>query len=268
MNGKRLSARLLLLVAALLAAAAFLVPDSWPPFAGHVDFTSPFPAANAVAGPRLSIPMVSQYQGLAQDNVNCGPAAVVAIVRYLHPSTAVTSTAAQVRAARDLTGRPEGETYLPDLVRALNAFDVPSALLYAGDGPAGGKDPLSAVRSALERGRPVIVTLGGVTLGRGAAYGDHFVIVTGMDSRTGLVDVVDPDNQPARGADWVPGGIGQWPASLIRAAMGTARETGALGVVAGAERTDTISPPLVLLPAALVFALLSLRVSRRRVRRS
>lgn len=267
LNGDWRGTRLLTLVAVLLAAAAFLVPSTWPPFAGHLNFTGSFPAANAVTGLPLPIEPVSQYQGLPTDNVDCGPAAMVAIVRYARPSLATTSTAAQVRAARALTGRPAGETYLPDLVRALKAFGVPSTLLYTRDGPAGDKDPLSAVRFALERGRPVIVTLGGVTLGRGAGYGDHFVIITGMDARTGLLDVVDPDNQPPHNADWVPGGRGQWPAALVRAAMGTARETDALGVIAGAARSDTVSPALVFLPAALVFALLSLGRALRRVRR-
>jgi hypothetical protein len=267
LNGDWLGTRLLALMAVLLAAAAFLVPSTWPPFAGHLDFTGSFPAANAVTGSPLPIEPVSQYQGLPTDNVDCGPAAVVAIVRYARPSLTTAGTGAQVRTARDRTGRPAGETYLPDLVRALNAFGIRGTLLYARDGPAGDKDPLSAVRFALERGRPVIVTLGGVTLGRGEGYGDHFVVITGIDARTGLVDVVDPDNQPPHHADWVPGGRGQWPASLVRAAMSTARETGALGVIAGAARSGTVSPALVFLPAALVFALLSLGPALRRLRR-
>jgi hypothetical protein len=247
-----------LIIAVPLALCAFLVPGSWSPFAGRLTVTSPFPERNAVLGPDLPIPLISQYQGLATDNVNCGPAAVAAIVRYVRPDIADMDTASLVATARDHTGEPSGDTYLPGLARALNAFGVPSALLYAGDAGSDGADPLAPVQAVLAQGWPVIVTVDGGALGRGPEYGDHFVVVIGMNPQASLVDVVDPDTQTPQGATWMPGGTQEWPASLVRTAMKAAWERNALGVVAGARRTGVIPPMLLFLPPAVLLALLSM----------
>jgi hypothetical protein len=225
-------------------------------------YTGPLPAVNAVAGPDFPIPLVSQYQGLATDNVNCGPASIAAIVQYVRPGIGATmDTASLVGDARDKTGEPTGDTYLPELAKALDAYGVPSAPLYAADG---GGDPLVAVRVALEHGRPIIVTLGGAALGRGSAYGDHFVVIIGMNLQASLVDVVDPDTQTPGNAQWMPGGRQQWPASSVRAAMDDAQERDALGVVAGAQRDGVLPPPLVFLPPACLLALACVLPRRRR----
>src|SRR5438045_2401711 len=101
----------------LLASAAFLVlcalrvPRSWPPFAGQLGFTGPLHAADAVRGPDLPIELISQYQGLAEDNVNCGPAGVAAILLYARPDLAAMDPATLVATIRQDTGEPEGDTY-------------------------------------------------------------------------------------------------------------------------------------------------------------
>jgi hypothetical protein len=234
------------LLALALVLRALPVPHPWAPFAGQLRVAGLFPTTNAVGGPDLPVPLVSQYQGLATDNVNCGPASIAAIVQYLRPDSGNTTDAALlVAGARDKTGEPTGETYLPGLAHALDAFGVPSAPLYASDG---GGDPLAAVRVALAHGRPVIVTVGGAALGRGPTYGDHFVVIIGMNPQAGLVDVVDPDTQAPRNPQWMPGGRQQWPASLVRTAMAAAQEHDALGVVAGAQRAGVLPSPLVILP--------------------
>lgn len=57
--------------------------------------------------------LVSQYQGLATDNVNCGPASVAAILRYVRADLGTTALASLVAAARAKTGEPTGDTDLP-----------------------------------------------------------------------------------------------------------------------------------------------------------
>jgi hypothetical protein len=161
-----------------------------------------------------------------------------------------------------MTGVPAGDTYLPQLAHALAAFGVPSAPLYAADG---GGDPLAAVEVALAQGRPVIVTLGGAALGRGASYGDHFVVVIGMTPRASLVDVLDPDTQAPGSAQWLPGGRQQWPAAVVRAGIAAAQERDALGVVAGAKRVAAVPswPFLVAAGLSVMAGVLYRRVHMR-----
>jgi hypothetical protein len=254
---------ILLLIAVMLAGYALLLPPTWGPFASRLSFTGQLPAGNAVLGPDLPIPLVSQYQGLATDNVNCGPATVAAALRYARPDLSSMDDAALVAAVRQATGIPVGDTYLPSLVRAFSSFGVPSAPLFAND--AEGGNPLAAIRLALAHGRPVIATVGGTPLGRGASYGDHFVLIIGMDAQTEQVDVLDPDTQAAPYASWVAGGRQSWSSSLTRAALAAAQEHDALGVVAGAQRASAVAPATVFLPVAAIMLLLALYPWRGRV---
>jgi hypothetical protein len=210
------------------------------------------------------VPLVSQYQGIATDDVNCGPASVAAVLRYLRPDLAAMNPSDLVAATRAATGKPQGDTNLPGLAHALAAFGVSSAPLYASDAPHNAGDPLTAIRLALSHGYPVIATVGGVALGRGEQYGDHFVVMIGMDPQTETVDVIDPDTQSPGTAAWYPGGRQQWSATLARAALGAAQENDALALVAGATRTNVIPPATLLLAAAGALALLALLVKRRR----
>jgi peptidase C39-like protein len=230
----------LLSIAALAAVCTLIVPPWWAPTAGSLTFTGSLPAADAVHGPALPISLISQYQGLVTDDTNCGPAAVAAVVRYAHPNRTSTTNAALVGAARDATGISTGDTYLPSLLRALSHFGVPSAPLFAADG--GGADPLAAIRLALTHGRPVILTVGGAALGRGARYGDHFVLVIGMNAQTDQIDILDPDTQAPQTGGWLPGGRQSWSASLARAAIRAAKERDALAIVIGADRLGAFAP--------------------------
>lgn len=256
-----------LLIGAALIGCALVAPSWWTPLAGRIVFAGAFPATDAVRGPALPLLLISQYQGLATDNANCGPAVVAAAVRYARPAMNTEADPALVARARDATGIRSGDTYLPSLVQALSHFGVASAPLFAADG--GSTDPLAAVRLALSHGRPVIVTLGGAALGRGAGYGDHFVLVVGMDPQAEQLNILDPDTQPAHTTAWQPGGREIWSAARVRAAIAAAQEHDALAVVVGARREGAISPSTPLLIGsglALLLALCSGRMRRPRNR--
>jgi len=99
-----------LLLAIVLAALALALPRSWDPLArtalGPLTFTGPLHGGDAVAGPALPVPLISQYQGLAADNSNCGPTAVASLIRYAQPDLAGADDATLVSAVRDATGGP------------------------------------------------------------------------------------------------------------------------------------------------------------------
>ena len=249
--------------ALLLALGAVLVPASWGPFAGRLQVTGPLHGSDATRGAALPVTVVSQYQGLPTDPVNCGPAAVAAVLRYARPEFGTMDTAALVQAVRTATGAPEGATYLPELAHALAVYGIPSAPLYAGDAPSGATTPLAAVRVALQQGRPVLALVRGATLGRGTAYGNHYVVMIGLDPQTGQVTVVDPDTQAPRSAQWEPGGRQQWSRALAQAALAGTGQGAVSALVVGAERRGALPPWAVFLPAAVILAVLGVRPRRR-----
>jgi hypothetical protein len=205
---------------------------------GSIRFTVAF-GPDASAGHPLPVPLISQYQGIATDNFNCGPASVAAILRARAAAVGGMDDATLVATIRASTGEPAGDTDLPGLRRALAAFGVPSVSLLPSDGAGTAADPLAVVQVALRHGSPVLALVDGATLGRGTGYGDHFIVIRGMDVATGLVDVVDPDTQQPRSMSWLPGGIQTLPASLVRQALRTA--AGPQGIAALAIGSRQVS---------------------------
>jgi hypothetical protein len=92
------------------------------------------PEPDATGGHVLAVPLVSQYQGLATDNVDCGPAAVAALLRFADPALLATPTPEFLTRIRRETGRAAGDTTLSQLAQALAGAGVPSTPLAPGDG--------------------------------------------------------------------------------------------------------------------------------------
>jgi hypothetical protein len=241
----------LLLLAAALALCAMLMPVTFSPWSGPLRFSGT--GADAAAGRPLPVPLISQYQGIATDNFNCGPASVAAILRAGAAAVGGMDDAMLVAEARARSGEPEGDTDLQGLGRALAAFGVASAPLRPGDGD--GTDPLSAVATALRHGVPVLALISGMALGRGPQYGDHFIVIRGMDPAVGTVNVVDPDTQQPRGADWQPGGMQTLPMWQVRQALRDAAGTDGIDALAVDARRESPATPrgaMLALAGALV----------------
>jgi hypothetical protein len=244
----------LLLLAAVLALGAILMPASFSPFTGPLQFTAAL-GADAATGTPLPVPLISQYQGIVTDNFNCGPASVAAILRTGAAAVGGVDDATLVAEARAYTGEPRGDTDLSGLRNALAAFGVPSAPLLLGDGAGDAADPLAAVQVALRHGAPVLALVDGATFGRGATYGDHFIVIRGMDMAAGTVDVVDPDTQQPRSADWQPGGIQTLSAWLVRQALHDAAGADGIDALAiDARRVPPATPRHAVLALAGVLA--------------
>jgi hypothetical protein len=62
------------------------------------------------------------------------------------------------------------------------------------------------MQNAVAAGHPVIALVHGADLGRGSAYGEHWVVVTGFSADGQTVYLNDPDTQGARWAGWIVGG--------------------------------------------------------------
>jgi hypothetical protein len=205
---------------------------------GPLRFTIAF-GPDASTGHPLPVPLISQYQGIATDNFNCGPASVAAVLRARVAAVGSMDNSTLVAKVRAYTGEPAGDTDLPGLRRALAAFGVPSVSLLLSDGGGNATDPLAAVHVALQHGAPVLALVDGATFGRGTGYGDHFIVIRGMDVARGMVDVVDPDTQQPRSMNWLPGGLQALPARLVRQALRAA--AGPQGIAALAIGSRDIS---------------------------
>jgi hypothetical protein len=244
-----------LLIVALLVGAALLLPRSWGLFSGALSFDGPGNVARATGG-GLAIPLISQYQGLSTDNVNCGPASVAAIARAVGAGTANLSDAQLVAAARAGTAEGDGDTDAAGLVQALRGFGIGSTSLFADDNPGASSDPIGAIRYVVDQSRAVLALVSGADLGRGVQYGDHWLVITAVDSRAGMVQVMDPDTQAAASAAWQPGGVYWLPTSLMRAALRDASaDGGMIALAVGAGRSQPPAPAVVLLPLAAMLAL-------------
>ena len=217
-------------------------------FASVLSFSGPYHAK--VDGAGLAVPLITQYQGLLTDNVNCGPASVAAILRALRLAALPAYDADLVAAARARTGQPDGDTNVAALTQALQAFGVRSTMLHADDAPDG-SGMMVAIAYALRNRRPVLALVYGGDLGRGAQYGDHWLTITAVDKATEQVRVVDPDTQAAHTADWQPGGVQWLPMWQVSAALRDASGDGGLVALAvGAGRSAPPSPRTVLPPLA------------------
>lgn len=166
------------------------------------------PGDPALAAPAISVPYISQYQGLLSpinfDNVDCGPASVAMVLRYYGQGAGV-SDPALVSGVRAAAGGQEDTTFA-QLEAALRHYGI----TYSGISNALPSQPdakMAGLRSAVDAGQPVIVLVNGAGLGRGSTYGDHWIVVTGFSDDGQTVYVNDPDSQDPRGRiGWIKGG--------------------------------------------------------------
>jgi len=153
----------------------------------------------------LTVPYLHQYLGNPSDDHDCGPACVAMVLQALGLRPAGLSNAGWVAQVRRAMGVPPTiGTVFADLQRAFTAYGlrtsfVPSSL------PGEPEAEMHMMRTALDSGSLVIALVHGATLGRGTAYGDHWVVVAGFTS-DGQVHLLDPDDQPPRWAGWIRGG--------------------------------------------------------------
>jgi hypothetical protein len=238
----------------MLICAVLILPPNWGMFSGALSFSGSSSAQPDGAG-GLAVPLISQYQGLSTDNVNCGPASVAAILRAMRAHGLPLADADLVAATRNGTGRADGDTNAPMLARALRTFGLGSTALLSDDAQDGA-GIMAAIDYVVKNHRPVLALVYGADLGRGAQYGDHWLIISAIDEKSGETRVVDPDTQAVRTLDWEPGGI-QWiPTWRLSAALRDATGNGTVVALAvGAGRSTPPSPRAVLLPLALLLIL-------------
>ncbi len=91
---------------------------------------------------------------------------------------------------------------------------------------------MQAMKTALAQGKPVIALLHGATLGRGTAYGDHWVVLRGFSDDGQSVYLNDPDTQSPRWAGWIAGGQMTLAYATFRAAAFNAAP-GPYGIIVG-----------------------------------
>ena len=161
------------------------------------------------SGSYLPVPFISQYQGLGSSYCDCGPTSVAMILRYKGILFGF-SNAQLVGDVRTYTGTPGGtgacyDTGFGQLETAIAHY----GLSYSEISNAAAPQPASqvqAMQNAVAAGHPVIALVHGADLGRGSAYGEHWVVVTGFSADGQTVYLNDPDNQGARWAGWIVGG--------------------------------------------------------------
>jgi hypothetical protein len=171
---------------------------------GALTSTLPF-AVRRAAARDLTVPYLHQYLGNPSDDHDCGPACVAMVLQAFGLRPAGLSNAGWVAQVRRAMGVPPSiGTVFADLQRACSAYGlhtsfVPSSL------PGEPNAEMQMMRDALDAGNLVIALVHGATLGRGTAYGDHWVVVTGFTS-DGQTHLLDPDDQPPRWSGWIRGG--------------------------------------------------------------
>lgn len=173
-----------------------------------------FVAAIAVAGQRLTapasaasdgVPYLHQYLGNVSDDHDCGPAAVAMVLQAFGERPGGLSNASWVASVRHSMGVPASTgTVFDDLQRSFTAFDLQTSFIPSSL-PGEPEAEVGMMRDALNAGDLVIPLLHGAALGRGDAYGDHWVVLAGFTS-DGSAHLLDPDDQAPRSSAWVRGG--------------------------------------------------------------
>jgi hypothetical protein len=177
-------------------------------------------AACAAAPLRLNVPFLSQYQGQSSQNVDCGPTSVAMIVQFRGLRPAGLSNATFVTQVRSRTGvgNNTSDTGFWHLESSLGSYGLSWSEISQYLSPAPDTQ-IQTMRAAISAGRPVIALVHGADLGRGAAYGDHWVVVTGFSADGQSVYLNDPDTQGARWSGWIVGGQITLPMSTFRSAL-------------------------------------------------
>lgn len=131
---------------------------------------------------------------------------------------------------RSHSGNLSSNLTFPQLEAAIGWYgisrtEIPPTLSPAPDAQ------MQVMRNALAAKKPVIALVHGATLGRGAAYGDHFVVVRGFSGDGQYVYINDPDNRCLSG--WLEcGGAKTWSYSRFRQACFDA-QYGPYGITVG-----------------------------------
>lgn len=171
----------------------------------------------------LNIPFIKQYYtsgtAIEGSNNNCGQASVAMVVDFFDKEPSGTSgNALLVKDVIKKIGR-SGNTSRQDLESALKAYNLSPMPISS----------IEQIRNALGQGKPVIALVHGATLGRRENYGDHWIVVRGVNSD--FMSVNDPDLRttadPSTGKrpGWIVGGglRDDWPTSIFQTAFaGTA----------------------------------------------
>jgi hypothetical protein len=177
----------------------------------------------------LAVPYISQYQGWASQNCDCGPTSVAMIARFFGRSSLGDS--ALVADARQRTGTSTSactNTGFTQLQNALGQYQLTTSQIATSLTPDAA---IQSFKNATASGKPVIAFVHGASLGRGAAYGDHWIVVKGFSADGQTVYVNDPDNQGVRWAGWIQGGSITLPVATFRLALDEAASGLPYGII-------------------------------------
>ncbi len=196
-------------------------------------FTVTTPPSAAV----LDVPFLSQYEGQTNasgkktENFDCGPASVAMVVEYLGLRPAGLSDAAFIEDARTRTGNTAAkDTTFGQLEKSIASYgltfeEIPASLSPAPDAQ------VAAMEKSIADGSPVIALVSGAALGRGKAYGDHWLVVRGFSPDGKSVYLNDPDTRTGKlPSGWINGGQITLSLSTFSAALFGA-QSGPYGII-------------------------------------
>jgi Peptidase_C39 like family/Bacterial Ig-like domain len=176
--------------------------------AGVVQHTVP-----TTASAPLNVRFISQYPDgwlQAKRTQDCGPASVGMVVTFFNQRPAgLTDYDFITQIRQKVTGELRNRDFtFSQLEIGVSDYGLTYNVI---NGPTT-DDALQAMKNAVASGNPVIALVHGYDLGRGSAYGDHFVVVTGFpDDQT--VYLKDSDQRSPKmlqgvgaGPGWINGG--------------------------------------------------------------
>jgi len=178
----------------------------------------------------VSIPFISQYQGQSTQNHDCGPASGAMILQAYGKRPGGLTDQQWIVDVRSHSGNSSGDLTFSQLETAIawygtGSVEIPPTLSPAPDAQ------MQEMKNALSGNKPVIALVHGATLGRGSAYGDHFVVVRGFSDDNQYVYVNDPDSRCLSG--WIEcGGQTTWSYQNFRQACFEA-QYGPYGIIVG-----------------------------------
>jgi hypothetical protein len=183
---------------------------------GKISVTTPYGTASSTnsfsyLAVSVETPFLSQYQGQSTQNFDCGPASVAMIVQYYGKRPPASSDAAFLTQVRNSTGNTGlVDTDFDDLESALSSFGLSYSEISNSLTPAP-EAQIQVIMTAIAANNPVIALIHGADLGRGEAYGDHWVVVRGFSADGKTVYLNDPDfrnpeQMKGKPAEWINGG--------------------------------------------------------------
>jgi len=197
----------------------------------------------------VSIPYISQYQGQNTQNHDCGPASGAMVLQAYGKRPDGLTDRDWVVQVRSHSGNSSGDLNFSQLEAAISWYQVGSTEIPPTLSPPPDAQ-MQEMKNALAANKPVIALVHGATLGRGSAYGDHFVVVRGFSDDGQSVYVNDPDYRSPCPPDWLEcGGEVTWSYSNFRQACYDA-QYGPYGIIIGdGLGGGTCSAPSLIEPA-------------------